>query len=229
MTTVTASNIGTAQTTTVPVVLRRPSWGAVFAGAVAAMGIQMLLTVLGLAIGLTAAEGGADGGGMTTAAGWWWFLTGIVSLAIGGMIVGRLVGLPRSLELAVHGFAMWAITAVLGFVLLWSSAGMAALAGTQAASSNWAQQWSSGMAGGSSTSITESITRDPVSTRQADSAALTAPGGEQAVTADRAQDAAQSASWWTFLALLLGAGVSVGAAWFAAPQPAGEWRRPLSA
>lgn len=219
MTTVTATPV-TVHATPMPAGLRRPAWGAVFAGAITALGLQMLLTVLGLAIGLTAASdggyGAGRGDGVSAGAAWWWFLTGLVSLAVGGMIVGRLALIPRSIELAIHGFAMWAITAVLGFVLVWSSAGMAALAGSQFAGSSWANQWSQGMVRNGQSGIA-AATSDSTTDIRRERTALADEGGAS-VTADQAEEAAQTATWWTFAALLLGVGVTVGATWMCAPQ-----------
>lgn len=236
--------------TRLPVVLRRTSWGAIIGGASVAAAVQLVLGLLGVAIGLTAVlpEYGSMG---TTAeqardaaqtiglgAGIWWLVTGVLSLLLGGMVVGKIAGINRSCELAIHGFTMWAITAVIGFLFIWSAAGMMTVAG-----SNVVRPMSIGFQPMDSALMPMSrqllspASRDSTANQQSPGTTSNAASnaGTQAETpesrarvnaeyrptdqeVERLRKAARSASWWTLLALALGAGAATGGAWLAAPQ-----------
>jgi hypothetical protein len=105
---------------------RRISWGAVAAGTVTALAIQVLLAMLGTGIGastvdtLSAADtpsASALGGGAAI----WWVVASLVSLMAGGWVAGRLSGVQRTSEGGMHGMLTWAV-AVLAMVYLVSSA-----------------------------------------------------------------------------------------------------------
>src|SRR4051794_34270719 len=82
------------------VLLNRVSWGAVLAGVVTALVVQLLLDMLGIGIGLgTLSAAGGDNPSPTTlsvGAGLWWTLTGIVASFLGGATAGRLSGRPSA-------------------------------------------------------------------------------------------------------------------------------------
>lgn len=104
-----------------PALLRRVSWGAIFAGTVVALGIYALFGLLGLALGFGAIDPQEPNpvSGIGTGTIIWWIVTSIVALAIGGWAGGRLAGIPRSLTGMLHGFAIWALVALLS---LWLAA-----------------------------------------------------------------------------------------------------------
>lgn len=195
--------------TSLPAVIRRTSWGAVGAGAVVAVGVQMLLTLLGLAIGTTTTDAAANPGdrvqeGISIAAGVWWLITGTAALFVGGCVVGRFAGMVRSPDLVLHGFTMWAVTALFGFITVTSGAG--ALYGMNTA-----------YVGAS----TYELRTQPPS--PADSAASTVIS-EDAATAgprpspDQIQSYVRTASWWSLLGFALGIGASLVGSWAAAPN-----------
>jgi hypothetical protein len=125
----------------------RLSWGAIFGGTVAALGIWLLLSALGLALGLSAVEpaapGSARGAGIFT--GIWSLITPLIALFVGGIVAARGAGVVTKAGGAMHGLVMWGLTAVGGVFMLASllgtlvggiaSAGKAAVsaAGTAAA------------------------------------------------------------------------------------------------
>ena len=115
-----------------PAILRRTSWGAVIAGAVAAISTQMILTLLGIAVGATTSDVAVGSDriqhGITTAAAAWWLASGTLAILVGGCVVGRLTGMVRSTDVLLHGFTMWAVTALFGFLVV--STGAGALYGT---------------------------------------------------------------------------------------------------
>lgn len=106
-----------------PGLLRRISWGAIFAGAVVAISVQLVLSMLGLAIGLATVDPTVEARpaeGLGTGAGIWWVVTGLISLFIGGWVAGRLAAFPRWIDAMLHGLVVWGLTAVATVFLLGS-------------------------------------------------------------------------------------------------------------
>lgn len=197
-------------------ILKRTSWGAVLAGAVAAISAQMVLTVLGIAIGVTTNEVISGPSrvevGMQVAAAVWWLATGAVALLIGGCVVGRLTGMTRSSDVLLHGFTMWAVTALFGFMVV--TAGAGALYGTSLDATYVGSR-----------ALYDGRT-DPgaVPSTLSGGAAIDAAardstvGAVRPVTREAAQRYVQSASWWTLFALALGIAASLAGSWLAAPN-----------
>lgn len=87
----------------------RVSWGAILAGAICAIGLQILFALLTAGMGLsTASEGEAVGWG----AGLFFAVGAIVSLFIGGWVAGRLAGWPGGLSATLHGAVVWALVMI---------------------------------------------------------------------------------------------------------------------
>lgn len=106
--------------------VRRISWGAVAAGTVTALAIQVLLAMLGTGIGASTID--VVGTGETpsatvlgSGAALWWVVASLISLMAGGWVAGRLSGVVRTAEGGMHGMLTWAV-AVLAMVYLVSSA-----------------------------------------------------------------------------------------------------------
>jgi hypothetical protein len=103
----------------------RMSWGAIFGGTVAALGIWLLLWTLGLALGLSSVEpsapGSVRGAGLFT--GIWSLVTPLVALFIGGMVAARGPGVVSKLGGTLHGLVMWGLTTIAGAYLLVSLVG----------------------------------------------------------------------------------------------------------
>lgn len=105
---------------------KRTSWGAIFAGTLIVLGVQVLLGALGAAIGLTAltinpGEGTAKGVGIGGAI--WWILTGLIALFAGGWVAGRVSGLYQRMEGVLHGAVMWALASLASVVLVTTAIG----------------------------------------------------------------------------------------------------------
>lgn len=109
------------------VLLHQVSWGAVFAGAVAALVIQMILNLIGLGIGLsTLNPTGNDtptAATLSSGAGIWFVVSGIVASLIGGFLAGRLSGKPAAGTTGYHGLVSWAVTTLVIVYLLTSAVG----------------------------------------------------------------------------------------------------------
>jgi hypothetical protein len=118
------------------------SWGAVFAGAVAAAALSLILLALGFGLGLSSVSPwsyqGASGSTLAVGAIIWLLVTSLCASGLGGYIAGRM---RAKWELATeseahfrdttHGFLAWAIATLIGAAVLSSAA--SSMVGTAAA------------------------------------------------------------------------------------------------
>jgi hypothetical protein len=106
---------------------KRLSWGAIFAGVVIAVAIQLVLGILGTGIGLTMVdpvEGTTPGAaGFGIGAGLYWLVTTIVALSAGGYAAARVGGATDRFDALVHGLVVWGVTLILTLYLLTSAVG----------------------------------------------------------------------------------------------------------
>ncbi len=115
-----------------PIAIRRVSWSSIFAGTALGLVCQLWLSMLGVAIGATAIDplqeanpfSGLGAGSLV-----WLAVTILVASFIGGWTTGRLAGIPRVMESALHGALSWASANIVIYVLLGGVLG-AAVAGT---------------------------------------------------------------------------------------------------
>src|SRR6185437_6293334 len=126
---------------------RQFNWGAVIAGAVAAVAVGSFLALLGsgvgLAFGLPAARHATS---FFTAAGVYFFVCQAFGFTVGGYLVGRLIGPEQETDAeeefraAAHGLVSWAVAVAFAMVLAGSSiVGLAAAhpAATEAPAAYW--------------------------------------------------------------------------------------------
>jgi hypothetical protein len=102
-------------------------WPAVAAGVVAALMVQVLLTMLALGVGLLSVDvptANAQPLTVSTAALLWWIFSGIFAAFIGGAVAGAYAPAPNDKVRVVHGLAAWAVASliVIGASTLSSSA-----------------------------------------------------------------------------------------------------------
>lgn len=94
-------------------------WSAILGGTVAAIGIHLLLTTLGVGAGLatfTPLTDANPAGNLSMGAAIIWMIGALVSLWFGGLVAGRF---SHSLHSGfVHGVLVWSLTLVLTIVLL---------------------------------------------------------------------------------------------------------------
>lgn len=101
----------------------RLSWGAIIAGLVVATMLQVVFSLLGLAIGLSG-WGPEEGVPMfSTGAAVWAGVSALVALGVGGITTGRLAGVLTVGDGALHGVVMWGLTMMFGFWLVVNGAG----------------------------------------------------------------------------------------------------------
>lgn len=105
-------------------------WGAVFAGLVSGTASYLLLTLLGLAVGLSAVDPASAEpmGRVPLATGIWTGVSLLIASFIGAYVTGRMSGLSRASDGMLHGFVSWAV-ATLFYVFLATSAVGAILGG----------------------------------------------------------------------------------------------------
>jgi len=108
------------------IMINRVSWGAIFAGVVVGLVTQVLLTMLGIGIGVATIDpGGASPAASTLsiASGIWYVLSGIVAAYAGGYVAARMSGQTVPTTGALHGLTTWAFTTLLVLYLLSSAVG----------------------------------------------------------------------------------------------------------
>jgi hypothetical protein len=96
-------------------------WGAVLAGVAVGISVQLALTLLGIATGLTStdvSQGETLGMGPLLWAGF----SMLVAAFVGGYVAARMSGLKRKADGVLHGAVSWAVTTIL-FAMLATSIG----------------------------------------------------------------------------------------------------------
>ena len=115
-----------------PGLLRRVSWGAIFAGSVITLALQTLFVLFGFAWGFDTIDPARDAdplAGMATATGIYWIVTSVIAVGVGGYVGGRAAGIPKLLSGLLHGVAVWAVTTLVMIVLA-TSTGSRVVSGT---------------------------------------------------------------------------------------------------
>lgn len=98
---------------------RSLSWGAIVAGVVLAIALQLMLGLLGLGIGL----GGVPGSdravtALASTAGIWSIAVALIGLFVGAFAASRLSGVSETIDAVLHGAITWAVATLLVVVLL---------------------------------------------------------------------------------------------------------------
>ncbi len=107
---------------------RSLSWRAIIAGTVAGLAIHLLLTLLGLGLGIGSLEPITDenpaaklGLGAAIA----WCVSALIALWSGGWVAGRFVPATYKRSGSLHGFLVWSLATVAMFIFATSTTGMA--------------------------------------------------------------------------------------------------------
>jgi len=170
----------------------RVSFSAIFAGAVVALACYLLLSLLGLALGLSISNRVTDQT-MFVAASVWALVTLLISLFIGGMVVSQCTAGETPGEAAIYGVIMWGVVfaMLLGLAAANVQFGfnaaltMASTPAGQRAVNNWSNE-----------ELKNAGFSDPEAAR----ANLSKLGGEIKEAAQTPQ--ATQAAWWTFAGVL---------------------------
>ena len=90
------------------------SWPAIFASLAVGISVMLLLTLAGVAIGLTVVDPGGDSPrAITIGAAAWQTVSMLIAALVGGYVAARLSGLRRTADGVLHGAVSWGATTVL--------------------------------------------------------------------------------------------------------------------
>ena len=163
----------------------RIRWGPILAGLVTTLASMLVLTVLGLALGLSVFEPTSDGSDVGVAAAIWSALSALASFFLGGWVAGKTAAVHGDDNALLNGFMVGATA--LALILWLTSTGVGNLLG--------------GL--GANISDIARIGADQVS--NADIGAATESAGTAAVAA---YDEARNSAWGTLAGLLLSLGAA---------------------
>ena len=201
-----------------PGMMRRISWGAIIAGVVIVLILQMTLGVLGVGVGaLAAGPGMAEElaiGGMI-----WWIVSALIALFAGGWAAGYLAGVRERLDGVLHGVVTWGLATILGVFLLATAMGQFAagtlqimqtgVAAVEAAPDEAQQQ-----------QMQQLMEQADDEQLQQQFEQLMQQAQAQMPTAEEAQAAVAQAGIWTFVGLILGGLAAAVGGLVGAPQDA---------
>lgn len=102
---------------------RRISWGAVFAGVIIVLIVQLVLSLLGVGIGASTIDPTQRGGTPEAStfgigAGLWWVICSLISVFAGAWVAGRLAGMPDRTDGILHGLVAWGLAMLVLIYLL---------------------------------------------------------------------------------------------------------------
>lgn len=104
------------------------SWGGIFGGVLVAVGLLLLLTALGVAVGISAAQPGeTEAATLGTGAGIWAGVSLLVALFIGGMVSTRIGAITDGATGFFEGALVWVVSILL--MVYFASSGVSMLAG----------------------------------------------------------------------------------------------------
>lgn len=102
-------------------------WGAVIAGAVAALSVHLLVTLFGIGLGLQVIDPISDAEpakGFGIGVGIAWSVGALLALWVGGWVAGRLTPEPSRGLGGLHGALVWSLATVVAAFLLAGGSGM---------------------------------------------------------------------------------------------------------
>ena len=108
--------------TTLPLPAKRVSWGAVIAGMVIAVVVQLVLSLLGAGVGLGAFDplgySSPDASTFGISAAIWWAISSVVALFVGGWVAGHLCGSLEKTDAVLHGLLTWGVGTIVTVYLI---------------------------------------------------------------------------------------------------------------
>lgn len=102
------------------------SWGGIVAGIIVGLAIQLVLTLLGIAAGLTAFGLGTTppAGEVPAWVGAWQSVSVLIAAFVGGYVAARMSGLQRKGDGMLHGLVAWGATTLIVALLTTSAIGV---------------------------------------------------------------------------------------------------------
>jgi len=174
--------------------MSRVSWGAIWAGVFVAMFFQLLLGILGLAIGLTVIDVGQQISttGVSIGTGIWLLISTLLSVFLGAFTAGRLAGLSAKYDGILHGVVTLAFLVVLSLFL--TTAGISsAITGAFSLILRTAQV----------PQVQQVLPQGTAIQQQAAQQQPTMTQAQRQQAAQRAEAIATGTAWWTFAIGLL--------------------------
>ena len=105
----------------------RVSWGGIWGGVLVALGLLLLLTALGIAVGITAVDPQqADAGALGTGAGIWGAISLLIALFVGGLTATRIGAITDRTTGFFEGALVWVVSVLL--IAYFASSGVGMLA-----------------------------------------------------------------------------------------------------
>jgi hypothetical protein len=203
----------TLRTDLVPV-RSRVSWGAIIAGAVLALAVYLVLTLLGGAIGLTISDN-VRTDSLKTGGAIWAILATAIALFVGGWVTTQCTVGENKAEAVVHGVIMWGVVLAM---LLWLTAtgvraGFNAMVGMANVGSNAARNTSTeDWEAAARRSGVPQATINDWRQKAADAPAETRRAVEDPANQQAAVEAATQATWWTLLGTVFSMAAAVAGA-----------------
>ena len=106
----------------------RVSWGGIWGGVLVAVGLLLLLTTLGLAVGVSAVQPGeTEASSVGTGAALWAGVSLLLALFVGGMVSTRIGAISDSATGFFEGALVWVVSILL--MTYFAASGIGALAG----------------------------------------------------------------------------------------------------
>lgn len=192
-TSVTRTTVGL---TTLMTPFDRVRWGPIVAGLFTAMSTLALLSVLGVAIGLSAWDPGDNTRGYQLGAGIWSIVSAIVAFFVGGWLAARSAAAAGERNGLLNGSLVWAVAIPLLIFML--GGGLTSLAGTAMQGGTRVVYMDRPMDAGNQAR--------PAAGQMDATSPLASPvdaSGSLPVDRNEARQAAKGA-WWTLISLVLG-------------------------
>jgi len=104
------------------------SWSSIFAGVVIALGVILLMMLLGMAVGFTVVDPMHDAdplAGVPLGAGIYTVFVHLLALGLGGYAATRLAGSAWTSRALLHGASVWAVVSL--FIVVMAATGVGAL------------------------------------------------------------------------------------------------------
>lgn len=169
----------------------RVRWGAIFAGLVTALSTLVVLSVLGLAIGLTSYNPGDQLGNFGMGATIWGAISTITAFILGGWVAARSAAVRGRSNALLNGSMVWALAIPLMMYLLGSGIGSMLGMATDVAAA-------------AAPAVTEAISTGTADPAAAGQVQTQLEGQVDPATVENVTDNAAQTAWGTLIALLLG-------------------------
>jgi hypothetical protein len=195
----------------------RVRWGPIVAGLFVALSTLAVLTVLGVAVGLTAWDPGERARDYGWGAAIWSGVSALIAFFVGGLVAARSAAVRGTNNGLLNGFMVWATAIPLMIYLIGGGIGMAATTGARAAGDIASAGANAVGNAASNPQLTEQARREVNQNGGAGNVADQARDAGRQVqeqvqrnlpSSEQAANVGAKAAWGTLIALLLGLAAS---------------------